>query len=185
MKEIQLTTGHVAIIDDADLELISQYRWGPIQSGANTYAYSHGEKRVAMHRLILGVQGRVIIDHKNGNTLDNRRDNIRLATYAQNRHNSRKHELRGSKYKGPHLAADGRWNSSIGVNQKKVYLGRYATEFEAALAYDLAARVEFGAFAALNFPEFTNYESLLSVSSKARNSQFTIFDYFERLRGAA
>jgi hypothetical protein len=102
-----------------------------------------------MHKLLTGWPQ---TDHINGNGLDNRRCNLRPVTSQQNRANQRK--TRGtSQFKGVYLRRRERnWEAAIKVNRRRIYLGTFSSEVEAARAYDAAARHHFGEFAALNFP---------------------------------
>lgn len=86
MKVIELTKGHVAIVDDEDFAQLAQYRWCVTTNGHGLlYAMRRiGKKPVYMHRVILNASHGIEIDHKNGDTLDNRRSNLRLATRRQN-----------------------------------------------------------------------------------------------------
>jgi hypothetical protein len=110
-----------------------------------------------MHRLILGLGPKgPPVDHRNGNGLDNRRENIRIATVAQNRQNSRKTRSNtSSQYKGVYWNETHQsWRTHIHTAEQHIYLGCFAkdAEIEAAKAYDLAARELFGDFAHLNYP---------------------------------
>lgn len=101
--------------------------------------------------MLLGAVGGLYIDHRNGNGLDNRRDNLRRATMSQNIANQ---FPRGgsSKYKGVcRSKRSGGWLAQICVNRKSIYLGRFGTEEEAARAYDVKAKEVWGEFARLNF----------------------------------
>ena len=162
MAEIGLTRGHVALIDDADLPFVSGRSWyaqyHPSKHRIFWYAVTRtGGQHIYMHRLLLGLKpGDPSVDHVDGNGLNNRRGNIRLATSTQNHANSNgKPHYRKSKWKGvdwkkdQHMKAGGRWRASIKVHGKQI--SRPArTEIEAALAYNQLAIEHFGSFARLN-----------------------------------
>lgn len=161
MREVPLNgkkaAGRIALIDDEDYELIISYNWriryfqtsGPYADGAPKGA-GRGAKRILMHILIMGVPG---IDHKNHDGLDNRRSNLRLANHVQNAQNQRRHRDGSSQYKGVRLRSWGTWQARIRVEGRNKTLGSFASEEEAARAYDAAARKAFGEYAFLNFPE--------------------------------
>ncbi len=113
------------------------------------------KRAVFMHRVVAGAAPGQFVDHVNGDTLDNRRENLRLCTAAENARNVRssKNQKRGG-FKGVawHPKAK-KWQAHIRVDRRNVYLGLHATPEDAARAYDRAAAERFGAFAALNFPE--------------------------------
>lgn len=108
-------------------------------------------RKLTLHRLITGANGTLKVDHINGNTLDNRRCNLRLATNAENLRNMR---VRGgtSRYKGVYHRPDGLWRSQIMHSYKRMNLGNYETEEAAAKVYDRMAIELFGPYARLNFP---------------------------------
>lgn len=144
-------------IDREDIEKISKYRWFVNKNSAgNYYALTNvtAEKyrctSILMHRYIMGFPIE-IIDHANRDSLDNRKVNLRPATRAQNAANA---GLRKSKtgYRGVRTHT---LNSTarISIGGKEIYLGKFPTPLEAALAYDTAAKEHFGEFACLNFPE--------------------------------
>jgi HNH endonuclease/AP2 domain len=157
MKEISLTQGKVAQVDDADFEWLSQWKWCALRVGHTWYAvrtdYTGGRKQmVIMHRLVVG-RSDLRVDHRDGNGLNNQRGNLRLVTASQNRCNSRK---RGgsSIYKGVCLRKRGKhWQAQIANLRVQKYLGSFNSEVEAARAYDAAARELHGEFACLNFYE--------------------------------
>jgi hypothetical protein len=155
--EIPLTKGKVAIIDEADREVVAAFTWHTRQNRKVCYAESgarrSGSTRYMMHRLILGVCDRedLIVDHRDGNGLNNTRGNLRLATASQNAANSR---IAGNPYRGVTFRRDAiarKWLARILVDGQRRSLGTYATAEEAATAYDAAAKQLFGEFATLNF----------------------------------
>lgn len=150
MPEIQLSRGRVALVDDADYEWLSAMAWHYNQNGYAVHTNNDGTK-VLMHRLIVGALPEQIVDHINGNRLDNRRSNLRNATHAQNLHNSRP---RGqSQFKGVAFdKTNRRWKFNVQHNGKR-HQGYRATEIEAAQARDALARELHGEFAYLNFPD--------------------------------
>lgn len=165
MKEITLTKGLIALVDDEDFDKVNKYSWYTnIKSKyATPYAYRKAwlpqEKKyanIAMHRFVLDIGGKhLAVDHINGNTLDNRKENLRVSTHAQNMMNTR--IRRGKKYKGVGYFGANKnlkkhWRAYIQVDNKHVSLGYYATEVEAAYAYDKAAKEHFSIYAKLNFP---------------------------------
>jgi len=156
MKQIPLTKGLFAIVDDEDYDDLIKYPWFASKSANRFYAKknpSKGDcKRVRyMHRKILGVEGRnVVIDHINGDSLDNRRCNLRICTHGENIRNRAKYGLK-SEYKGIHPKR-GKWSCKITVNGVVRNLGVFEDPKDAALAYDKAAVKWHGEFASLNFP---------------------------------
>jgi len=150
MKEIPVGQDRVALVDDEDYALVSQYRWRTTSRQHRRTVYAiNGKTRLLMHKLITGFKQ---TDHINGNGLDNRRVNLRESTSAQNRMNMSKQ--RGeytSEYKG--VSWDYRrkkWRAYIQVDRKHIYLGRFDSEVDAAKVYDAAAVEYFGAFAYTN-----------------------------------
>lgn len=153
IRTIPLTRGKYAIVDHADYEMLSRWKWQAVKAPCTWYA--RRSERTAgctyMHRQLMPLAETV--DHISGDGLDNRRGNLRPATQAQQCRNSRpKGGL--SKYKGVALdRRDGVWYAHITVNRVRMHLGRYDSEVRAARAYDAAARLHHGEFARLNFPE--------------------------------
>lgn len=150
--EISLGHGRVAIIDVEDLALVTKHKWHsqPSLSGSFYAVASTGSKRLLpMHRLICPAPSGMEVDHVDGNTLNNRRANLRLATRAQNSRNRRAQDGGTSKYKG--VSAKGeRWAACIGHGGESVHLGTFDTEEAAARQYDRAARWLHGRFARTN-----------------------------------
>jgi hypothetical protein len=161
---IQLTKGQNTLVDIQDwLELrkkkwcalhLTQRRTPFFYAVRNSDKDSNGKRTmIYMHRALVGLDG-MEIDHENHDTLDNRRDNLRLATKKQNAGNSRpklRNGVKSSQYKGVTWHKGGhKWMAAITVNKKPVYLGLFNSEIEAAKAYDRAAKEVFGEFACLN-----------------------------------
>lgn len=151
-KEVILTQGYVAIIDESDFVLVSQYKWQVVHRRHTKYAKRayrlHGEvKTEYMHVTIMGEKG---IDHVDGNGLNNRRSNLRKASQHQNNGNYIKRKGK-SKYKGV-CWDQGKWKAAISRGCEKYHSGRFENEEDAARAYDVAAKDYFGEFANLNFP---------------------------------
>lgn len=159
----KVAAGRVALIDEEDFDLVIPYRWNAREQRkdgrlvAGPYATTslsrrdHGGKAptLLMHVLIMGQP---YIDHANGDTLDNRRSNLRPATAAQQAANRRMKQSGRSQYKGVRPAPDAaRWLASIGRDGKLRYLGSFGSELSAAYAYDLAAWEADGEFACTNF----------------------------------
>jgi len=158
--EIELTNNKgVVVIDDCDYDIIKNYHWhlaygyGKLSFYAQTHLKINSKwTTIKMHQLIMGSPvGK--IDHINHNGLDNRRCNLRICTSQQNSMNARKTtNLRSSIYKGVcWVARRGTWNASIRKNRTLIFIGRFVTEIEAAIAYDNKAVELFGEFACLNF----------------------------------
>lgn len=157
-REIPLTQGKVALVDAADYERLSAFKWYAHRGRCNWYAQRHisGSRKIQpMHRFILGVgDTKVMVDHIDCDGLNNRRSNIRPATPSQNQANRGKYACgTTSLYKGVYRHKDGRWVASIKHRRKRKCLGSFPDEISAAHAYDAAAVRLFGEFANLNFPE--------------------------------
>jgi hypothetical protein len=161
MKEIPLNKGMVALVDDCDYELVANipHKWYVRQRKYTNYAVARYKKDgraycIKMHRLILGVEdNRILVDHIDGNGLNNTRNNIRQATVGQNNANRHKRKAGGlSKYKGV-TPRYHKWAAFISHNNKTLYIGIYDTEIDAARAYNEKARELFGEFARPNLLE--------------------------------
>ena len=170
-----LTRGRFALVDEDMFDALSARLWFWLATGKSVgYACSDdGKSRMMLHHAVLGVPGNTHVDHKNNNGLDCRRENLRLSNRSGNGANRDKFvgaEGREftSRYKGvidrskhytktfvrniTKKASDYPWIARIRVNKKLIHIGRYATELEAARAYDAAALQHFGEFARPNFP---------------------------------
>ena len=155
-KRIPLTQGRFAIVDAEDYEQLAEHKWHAVREGHSFYAARrYGGRIVKMHREILNAPPHLQCDHINHNGLDNRKANLRPATPIQNVWNRRKFRRPSrSKYKGVDWAKDmRRWRARIRFKGKRIYLGSFEEEIDAAKAYDRAARKYHAEFASLNFPE--------------------------------
>jgi hypothetical protein len=162
MKEIKLTQDYVALVDDEDYERINQYKWfAHISRNVAVYAVRtiniSKTKKISqkMHRFVLGITDSTTqVDHIDHNTLNNQKINLRKATFQQNSCNKKKPSTNLSGFKGVCWnPSANKWQASIKVNQKCIYLGIFADSLEAACAYDMAAVKHFGMFAHCNFAE--------------------------------
>ncbi len=158
MRELPLTQGKVALVDDDDYERVAQYKWHAYQARhGRWYAKRHtsrttGRHTLYLHRFILNVVSH--IDHKNHDGLDNRRCNLRPATRNQNNRNRGMSCRNRIGYKGVRRARNNqRWGALITVNNKQIWLGMFNSQIDAARAYDAKARELHGEFAGLNFPD--------------------------------
>lgn len=151
MKEVPLTGGKIALVDDEDFENINQHKWHVSRGGyvvRSTPRILGKQQSIYLHKFILTSPNEV--DHINHNTLDNRRANLRIATRSQNMANTRPRPGT-SKYKGVYWhKRDMQWCAQLRVNYKTVYWKRFNSEKEAAIAYNKAALWYFGEFAVMN-----------------------------------
>lgn len=153
MKEIPLTQGKVALVDNEDYERVSKFKWRARRDKKTWYAETGlSEESIFMHNFILGNEPGIEGDHKNGNGLDNQHRNIRIATRSQNCMNRKGWSKNG--YKGVYkVSTNSKYGARIQVDGCMLALGCYDTPERAALAYDNATIEHHGDFAQLNFPE--------------------------------
>jgi len=159
MKEIKLTQGKVAVVDDADYRWLNKFKWYAYKNRNTFYAarsirLPDGKwTTIIMHREILGMGlgDRREVDHRNHNGLDNQWDNLRICTCAQNQYNQVPQRNRSSAFKGVYWRKDcNKWRAKIQINCRRIHLGNFESEIEAARAYDKAAVNHFGEFAYTN-----------------------------------
>ena len=154
MKQIQLTQGQFALVDDCDHEYLSQFKWCAAKYRGKFYAV-RGRPSVRMHRVVAERAGMKIedleVDHDDHNGLNNVRSNLRPATTSQNQWNRALQKDNTSGFKGVCWHQRSRkWQARIRVNGKLVYLGYHDDKIDAARAYNEAAIKYFGEFAYLN-----------------------------------
>jgi hypothetical protein len=159
MKAIGLTQGKEALVDDGMYEELNKYKWRARCSCGRWYANRwssmvNGERYlIHMHRVVLLTPEGMATDHINGDGLDNRRENLRLATNSENNQNRiNKRRRCTSNFKGVYWHNETKkWSSGIRLAGKQIYLGEFISEIQAALAYDEASKKYFGEFARTNF----------------------------------
>ncbi|MGV7119611.1 HNH endonuclease [Sphingopyxis sp. 550A] len=156
MKLIPLTKGKFAVVDDDDYDAISSSKWNASPTHLGTFYAARSEKQengkystVLMHRIINRTPKGMQTDHINGDTLDNRKKNLRSVTPRQNAQNSAPNRRREySAHKGVTWhKRDRRWVAKIVVDSRPIHLGYFTDELEAAAAYASAAARHFGPFA--------------------------------------
>ncbi len=157
VKEIRLTRGFVALVDSEDFDRISGFKWYASSSiKQEPYAirsvYEGGSyKHVHMHREIMNAPHGLVVDHKNHNSLDNRKSNLRLATTRENTHNQRKPKDNTSGFKGVYWdKRKKKWRARLINDGRFVELGYFLDIEKAAKAYDEAAKKYHGLFAHIN-----------------------------------
>lgn len=148
-----MNKGYISLIDDEDIENVNKFKW----TYAHGYALSSYRKSlnvrgfIYLHRLIMKPPKDKVIDHINGNRLDNRKSNLRICTNRQNLMNRGAQKNSFSKYKGVGFHKEtNKWRAYIKNNGPFIHLGLFKTELEAAMAYNNAAMKNFGRYAFLN-----------------------------------
>lgn len=162
-----------ALVDDEDFNDLNQWKWSAqgVKNGNNFYAkradrkkiivndeHFFSTKMISMHRYLMGVSDpNIIIDHIDGNGLNNQKNNLRACTTPDNLKNRRSKGTKTSKFKGvTQKGVSNQWVSHISVDKKRLYLGTYASEMDAAVAYNIAAKEHHGGFANLNNVSLVN-----------------------------
>lgn len=154
MKTIELTQGFCTIVDDANYELLSKYKWRYHTNSRTSYAITGQYKDgtyLFMHHLILPPVTGLVVDHINRNGLDNRRENLRYATKSQNLQNRGKTKKNTSGYKGVSWNIGiNKWHVFVKTHGTRVNVGYYKHLKEAVIAYNQAAKKYYGEFAYQN-----------------------------------
>ena len=153
IRFIPLTRGKFAIVDADDYAWLGRFKWHCVVNKKRAYAYHSFEKKnTSMHRIIMKPPGGMVVDHIDGNGLNNTRKNLRICTPRQNTCNS-KGQGKTSGYKGVcRIKNSKKWLAQITYTRKNKKIGCFETEITAAQAYDRKAKELFGEFAYLNFP---------------------------------
>lgn len=155
MAELLLSNGMKAKVDDAMYDRLSQFKWQPMARekclyARRSYRGKDGKtKGVLLHHEIMGSSS--MVDHIDGDGLNNLRENLRSCTHSENMRNRRKFKIKTSEYKGVSWKkTHQKWDASIRVNGTLIPLGYFNNELEAAETYNLAAPLFFGQFARIN-----------------------------------
>lgn len=157
MKEVPLTQGQVALVDDSDFNCVNALKWHALRypngyRAVRTVQNNLKRRAIYLHNFITGFRR---TDHRDGNSLNNQKENLRAATHSQNQRAFRtKKKGSSSRFRGVswHIHRQA-WSAQIWVAKKLVHLGYFSDENSAARAYDSEARTHYGEFASPNFPE--------------------------------
>jgi hypothetical protein len=156
-KQIDLTQGKFAIVDDGDFEMLSSRKWFAFNNcNRGWYAVCHNNdlpsrSLIRMHRVILNPPIGFFIDHINGNGLDNRRENLRVVNRSENQWNRKTNKNSVSGIKGiKRRKNDGKWRAVIRVHGKSIHIGYFDSLENAVDAYNESAKLYHGEFATLN-----------------------------------
>ena len=154
MRKIPLTQGKFALVDDEDFDALNRRKWCAHKNWYTFYAVCfspnvNGKRSmIYMHRQILKTQDGCLTDHINGNGLDNRKENLRVATHAENIRNRRKQINNTSGYKGVSwYAQTKKWRAQLKYNGKKIHLGYFSNKDLAYEAYCVSTKDYYGQFA--------------------------------------
>lgn len=164
MAKLDLGNGAFALVDDGDVERVSTRTWRLLKfpksrtNYVGSYEYTPGSgsdhftRTILLHRFLLNAGPGQTVDHKNGDALDNRRENLRFCSMSQNSVNWTRSRKK-YPYRGLGQQTNGRWQVRVVVDGRKHYFGTYDTAEQAALVYDENAKRLHGEFAQLNFPD--------------------------------
>lgn len=148
MKYINLTQGYKAMVDDEDYKKVVKYKWFVQITGNCKHARTYNAgKPFFMHRILIEVPQGLFVDHINGNGLDNRKINLRVATHSQNMMNRKTHKNNTSGFKGVSwIKRTQKWQAMISTK----HLGEFKSKTEAVNTYNAAAKKYYKDFAKLN-----------------------------------
>jgi hypothetical protein len=158
-RRIYLGHGFYTVVDPDDYYRFGRFKWHIRGNDKKMYAVRDvivgpGKTRLrSLHREIMGNPLNFLIDHLNNIPLDNRTPNLRKATQSQNQQNINKRKNTSSRFIGVCFRTRfKKWSSHIDHNKKRIHLGYFDKEIDAAHAYDTAAAKFYGKHARLNFP---------------------------------
>ena len=150
-KTIPLTKGYSAIVDAEDYEWLMRWKWHvcectTVYAMRNSKPDADGRRHhIMMHREIAKTPKGMETDFKNGDGLDNRKENLRNCTRSQNQHNRNPNKRGASKYKGVYRMGK-KWAASLQIDKKRIFLGTFVDEKAAGAAYAFRAQIEFKEF---------------------------------------
>jgi len=153
MKEIKLTQGQIALVDDEDFEFLNQWKWHERKINKIYYYAIRGIrikdkiKFIYMHRLIMNTPTGFVVDHLNHNGLDNQKSNLRNCTQSENIMNQKCRNKSG--YKGVYYF-NGKIIAKISINRKVIHLGYFKNGIKAAEKYNEICKAKRGNYAILN-----------------------------------
>lgn len=157
MKKIQLTQGKIALVDDCDFEELSKYNWCVSERYNTSYAkrgFGKPHRTLLMHRVIMNAKKGQEIDHRDGNGLNNQKENLRFCNHSENLYNQSLQKGKSSQFKGVYWQKENKnWVSRLKINGRNISLGSFENEISAAKAYDYAAIKHFGEYSRPNFPQ--------------------------------
>jgi hypothetical protein len=159
-RRIYLGDDEWAIVEPADYYRLGHLKWHLKGSTAKKFYAVRDVKtgpgqtrQLGLHREIMNEPKGLLVDHKNNDSLDNRKANLRPATRSQNRQNVPKRKNTSSRFIGvSYSKEEKKWRARITYKGKRIHLGWFDNEIDAARAYDAAARKYYGEFAKVNFP---------------------------------
>ena len=150
MQLIKLTRGLYAKVDDEDFDELQKYKWYAVKCAQKYYARrTEGGRKIYMHRQLAGYPPRLFVDHKDGDSLNNQKHNLRNCSQSENMANRSGYDE--GKYKGVFVEG-AKFRARIGYQGRLIHIGIFETEIQAAIAYDKKAEELFGEFAETNFP---------------------------------
>jgi len=178
-KQIELTQGKAATVDDADFAGLWKYTWHLARCGNALYAVrtvriaGKYTASIRMHNQLLPTPPGMMVDHANGDGLDNRRCNLRACTGAQNQWNRHAPPRGTSRFTGVTRERKG-WRARISWRNERLNIGSFAREVDAAIAYDEKCRGQRGEFARPNFSAAVSNARLRQLLCETGGRFFTV-----------